>query len=77
MIHAIEAAIALLAYLFNDLGKYRVVATTDTRNVASYSVLEKLGFSREAHFVQNIFFKGAWSDEYQYAHLSAEPKLIK
>ncbi|CAH0525789.1 GNAT family N-acetyltransferase [Vibrio hippocampi] len=72
---ATEAASALLAYLFSELGKHRVVATTDANNVASYSVLEKLGFRREAHFIQNIFFKGAWGDEYQYALLSSESKF--
>ncbi|QIZ77534.1 GNAT family N-acetyltransferase [Ferrimonas lipolytica] len=67
-----EAAVALLGYLFNTLNKHRVVATTDAQNVASYRLLESLGFRREAHFRQNIFFKGAWGDEYQYAMLRTE-----
>lgn len=67
-----EAVSALLAYLFNSLNKHRVVATTDTENLASFALLESLGFKREAHFRQNIFFKGAWGDEYQYAMLRAE-----
>lgn len=33
-------------------------------NTASYRLLEKLGFRREAHLIQNVFFKGAWGDEY-------------
>lgn len=70
-----EAVSTLLSYLFNDLSKHRVVATTDTKNVASYKLLEKVGFRREAHFVENIFFKGSWGDEYQYAILHSEVKL--
>lgn len=72
---ATEAVSGLLAYLFGDLGKHRVVATTDSQNVPSCRLLEKLGFRREAHFVQNIFFKGAWGDEYQYALLHSEQRF--
>lgn len=67
-----EAVSAFLEYLFNTLNKHRVVATTDAENVASFRLLESLGFRREAHFRQNIFFKGAWGDEFQYAMLRAE-----
>ncbi len=52
--------------------KHRVIAITDTRNTASFKLLEKLGFRREGHYVQNIFFKGAWGDEYLYALLASE-----
>ncbi|WP_375750502.1 GNAT family N-acetyltransferase [Vibrio sp. HN007] len=69
---ATEAVYAVLDYLFNTLNKHRVIATTDARNAASYQLLEKLRFRREAHFVQNIFFKGEWGDEYQYALLKTE-----
>ena len=67
-----EAVLALLNYLFNRLKKHRVVATTDTKNTASIRLLESVGFRREAHFRQNIFFKGSWADEYQYAMLRSE-----
>ncbi|GLS84558.1 GNAT family N-acetyltransferase [Paraferrimonas haliotis] len=69
---ASEAVSALLAYVFTHLKIHRVTATTDVNNVASYKLLEKLKFRREAHFIQNIFFKGKWGDEYQYALLRSE-----
>jgi RimJ/RimL family protein N-acetyltransferase len=69
---ATEALSSLLDYVFSELNKHRVVATIDTKNTASYRLLEKLGFRREAHFIQNVFFKGAWGDEYQYALLRSE-----
>lgn len=50
-------------------------AHSDAENVSSYKLLEKLGFRREAQFVQNVFFKGAWGDEYQYALLRSEQKF--
>ena len=27
---------------------------------------------REGHYLQNVWFKGAWGDEYQYAMLRSE-----
>jgi RimJ/RimL family protein N-acetyltransferase len=72
---ATEAVSSLLGYVFGDLNKHRVVATTDVENTASYRLLEKLGFRREGHFIQNIFFKGAWGDEYKYALLRSEKKF--
>ena len=69
-----EAITALLDYMFDTLKQHRVIATTDVENIASYRLLEGLGFTREAHFRQNIYFKGAWGDEYQYAMLRSEYK---
>jgi RimJ/RimL family protein N-acetyltransferase len=69
---AFEAVSRFLAYIFGDLKRHRVTATTDVKNKPSFRLLEKLGFRREAHFIQNIFFKGAWGDEFQYALLRSE-----
>ena len=49
-----------------------IIARLDARNTASARVLEHLGMRREAHFVQNEFFKGEWSDELVYAMLNDE-----
>jgi RimJ/RimL family protein N-acetyltransferase len=69
---AYEAMCALLDYLFSDMKKHRAVAITDVRNIASCALLEKLGFRKEAHHIDNIFFKGAWGSEYVYAILRSE-----
>jgi RimJ/RimL family protein N-acetyltransferase len=69
---ATEAVSSFLRYAFGELYKHRVVATTDAENTASYRLLEKLAFRREAHYIQNIFFKGTWGDEYLYALLRSE-----
>ncbi len=74
--YAVEATRRLLAYLFDERGMHRVIAETDVENVASYSTLEKLGFRREAHLIENIWFKGGWASEYHYAMLEREWKSL-
>lgn len=69
---AFEAVSALLDYLFIELHQHRVIAITDAQNLACCRLLEKLRFRREAHYVKNIFFKGAWGDEFVYALLKEE-----
>jgi RimJ/RimL family protein N-acetyltransferase len=69
---ASEAAECVLGYAFGRLGLHRVVAVTDCDNVRSAALLERLGMRREGHFVENIWFKGAWGSEYLYAMLRRE-----
>jgi RimJ/RimL family protein N-acetyltransferase len=67
-----EAVAALLTWAFAAFDLHRIIATVDARNTASVALLERLGLRREAHFRQNIWFKGAWGDEYLYAILREE-----
>ena len=69
---ATEAAGALLRLGFEGLGLHRIVARCDARNTASARVMERAGLRREAHFVQNEFVKGEWTDELLYAILRSE-----
>jgi RimJ/RimL family protein N-acetyltransferase len=73
---AFEAVSTFINYLFDELNKHRIIAITDVENIASINLLEKLGFRREAHFIDNVFFKGAWGSEYQYALLQREWKAL-
>ncbi len=70
--YAMETTRCLLAYLFDKLGLHRVIAISDIENIASFRVLERLGFRREGHFVENLMFKGKWASEYHYAMLKRE-----
>ena len=70
--YATEAAQAMLALAFDELGLHRICARCDGRNVASYRVMARLGMRREAHFVHNERFKGEWGDELIYALLRSE-----
>ena len=39
----------------------------DVENVASINMLESIGFLKEGHFIENVFFNGKWGSEFQYA----------
>lgn len=69
---AVEAVSRVCEFAFRQLNLHRIVAITDCRNLSSVALLERLGLRREGHFIQHIFFKGAWGDEYLYAILKEE-----
>ncbi|WP_299573280.1 GNAT family protein [uncultured Shewanella sp.] len=69
---AFEALSAVIDYLFIELNKHRIIATTDAENIPSMALLNKLGFRKEGHFYKNIFFKGQWGDECVFAMLKDE-----
>jgi RimJ/RimL family protein N-acetyltransferase len=70
--YATEAAHAVLHLAFDHLGLHRVMARVDARNDASLRLADRLGMRREAHLVSNEWFKGAWSDEIDFAVLEDE-----
>ena len=69
---ACEALRGVLGYVFDTLNMQRVSATTDAENTAAQKLFGRLGFRQEAHFVENIWFKGAWGSEYVFAMLQRE-----
>ncbi len=70
--YAKEALLGILAFLFDKKNIHRIVETVDTENLPSLRLLNSLGFRKEGHFIENIFFKGKWGSEYQYAMLKKE-----
>jgi len=70
--YATEAVTCLLDHLFRDLDLHRVIASCDVDNHASACLMERVGMRREGHFLENIWFKGAWGSEYLYALLQKE-----
>lgn len=75
--YAAEALSAVVRSAFCE-GVHRVYAECDPRNTTSWKLLERVGFRREAHFRQNIFFhrdaRGdpIWKDTFVYAMLDGE-----
>ncbi len=69
---AAEALGLVLDYLFGQLGKHRVMATTDADNEAAAALFVRLGFRREGHFVENVWFKDRWGSEFSFALLRRE-----
>lgn len=70
--YATEAATAVLDLAFGELGAHRVFAELDPRNGASAALCRRLGMRLEAHFVENEFFMGEWSDLQVFAILGRE-----
>jgi RimJ/RimL family protein N-acetyltransferase len=70
--YAREALIEIIDYLFTALEKHRITASIDPANQASINLIEKLGFRKEAHFKQSLFFHGEWLDDMIYAILAKE-----
>lgn len=67
-----EAAAAVLDLAFATLGLHRVHAELDVRNDASVRLCRRLGMREEAHLVEDMWFKGDWSDTGRYAILAQE-----
>ncbi|QCW52684.1 GNAT family N-acetyltransferase [Nocardioides dongxiaopingii] len=70
--YATEAAGAVLGWAFETLDLNRVQAETDTRNLASARVLEKLGFRREGTLREDCVVDGDVSDSWVFGLLRRE-----
>ncbi len=57
--YAQESCEALIKKAFAE-GIHRIYAECDPCNTRSWKLLERLGFQKEAHFRQNVYF---WKDE--------------
>jgi RimJ/RimL family protein N-acetyltransferase len=73
--YATEAAHAMLRLGFEQVGFHRIEGRCDARNTASARLMERLGMRREAHLVENEWFKGEWGSELVYAILDREWKI--
>lgn len=67
-----EAAHTVLNIAFNDLKLHRATAVLDPRNHASAALCKRLGMGKEAHFREDLWFKGEWGDTAIYAILDRE-----
>lgn len=70
--YAKEVLSGILKFLFEEKNLHRVVEIVDAENIASINLLKSTGFRLEGYFIENIFFKGKWGSEYQYAMLQNE-----
>lgn len=73
--YAKESCLALVGQAFSH-GVHRIFAECDPENPSSWKLLESLGFEREAHLKQNVYFwkdnenRPLWKDTYIYAKLT-------
>ena len=70
--YAREGMEAVIRLAFEGLGMHRLFGRADARNEPSIRLMERLGMRREAHFVENEFLKGEWTDEVVCALLRRE-----
>ncbi len=71
---ASEAVWKTLDYLFRVLDLHRVVADCDIENAESIRLLERIGFRREAYYLESYWLarEKTWGSEYLYAILQRE-----
>lgn len=75
--YAAESCRALISQAFSQ-GIHRIYGECDPDNQRSWRLLEALGFRREAHLKQNVYFwkdgdgRPIWKDTYVYAQLSTD-----
>jgi [ribosomal protein S5]-alanine N-acetyltransferase len=65
--YSTEAAQALLAFGWEQLGLHRIFATCHPENRASERVLQKIGMKKEGHLREHKWSKGTWRDSLLYA----------
>lgn len=70
--YAKEVLTGILNWLFSAQNIHRVTEIVDAENTASIHLLKSLNFKQEGHFIENIFFKGKWGSELQFAMLKRE-----
>ena len=74
--YATEALQKVLDYLFLELKKHRVFASIDPDNLPSIGLVERLGFRKEAHFVESLLINGKWVDDLVFAIIEKEWKTV-
>lgn len=66
-----EATDEALKYGFEELHFHSIEAVIDPRNNASERILQKTGFTKEAHFKENFFYNGEFLDSVIYSLLKS------
>jgi ribosomal-protein-alanine N-acetyltransferase len=64
-----EAVKTILNYAFNELNFNSIEATIDPNNLASEKVLQKNGFVKEGHLIENFFYDNQFIDSVIYSLL--------
>ncbi len=70
--YATEALKRVIDYLFKDLYKHRVITSIDPANTDSIRLVERIGFRKEAHFVESLLINGKWVDDLVFAMIEKD-----
>lgn len=70
--YATEALKKITDFLFDELGKERITASVDPRNLPSVRLMERLGFRQQAHLKESYYMRGVWEDELIFERVKAD-----
>ena len=70
--YASEVLMAICGFVFEDLKMHRLMAVTDSENLAAIHLFLRNGFRQEAYFVDHVWFKGKWGSETVFVLLARE-----
>lgn len=73
--YATESLKRTIDYLFKTLNKHRIITSIDPDNINSIRLVERIGFRKEAYFLERLFINGKWVDDLVYALLEKEWNL--
>ena len=74
--YATESLRTVINYLFAGLNKHRIFASIDPNNENSIRLFERIGFRKEAHFVESLFINGKWEDDLIYSLIEKDWEKI-
>jgi RimJ/RimL family protein N-acetyltransferase len=72
--YATESVKRVIDYLFKDLNKHRIITSIDPDNKNSIRLVERIGFRKEAHFIESLLINGEWVDDLIYALIEKDWK---
>lgn len=75
--YASESLKRIIDYLFTELNKHRIIASIDPNNENSVRLVERIGFRKEAHFVESLFVNEKWVDDLIYSLIEKDWEKLK
>jgi [ribosomal protein S5]-alanine N-acetyltransferase len=69
-----EALQAVIQYGFNEINLHSLMAEVNPQNIASFQLLERMGFRREGLFREDVYFRGEFHDTAVYSLLRSDMK---
>jgi RimJ/RimL family protein N-acetyltransferase len=70
--YASEAVTRLIDYLFKDSKKNRIIASVDPQNLSSIRLLERIGFRKDARFIDYFELSEKWPNDLIYTIIENE-----
>lgn len=70
--YATESIKSVIGFLFKELKKHRIITSIDPNNINSIRLVERIGFRKEAHFVESLFVNEKWVDDLIYAMIEKD-----